>query len=386
MEISRRVDQLLAAVLRGENSSSPSEQLLQISVETVRARILYHGIAALLWAEKQRITFWPPEIIDAVQKQATGQAMWELHHRSVLNQTIAALDSAGVTSFILKGTALAYDLYDEPHLRSRGDTDLLVSEKDLGRVREVLKSMGLQRDEISRTSRSDALAFQEGWSGASAAGLVQNLDLHWRVMNSPALAHVLPFQTVSCSARSLPRLHRRAHAMNRPNTLLHTCLHRSMHVTAPYFVDGTPYYGGDRLIWLFDVRLLSGALSTSEWSELVELATKYQCARVVGATLRAAREQLTAAVPEDVERRLATNAQETGTAYLQSNSALNRAWRDLQAIPGLRLKSRYLVERVFPPEGFMRAKYGDSRGDSLPNLYLRRARGLFQKRVLDQSR
>jgi len=42
-----------------------------------------------------------------------------------LREVLAALAGAGLPVLLLKGAALAYTLYPEPHLRDRSDTDLL---------------------------------------------------------------------------------------------------------------------------------------------------------------------------------------------------------------------------------------------------------------------
>ncbi len=63
-----------------------------------------------------------------------------------LREVLAALAGAGLPVLLLKGAALAYTLYPEPHLRERCDTDLLLPSRDEAeRAWRVLQTLGYQR-------------------------------------------------------------------------------------------------------------------------------------------------------------------------------------------------------------------------------------------------
>ena len=182
------MDALLAAVLRGEAPAWPAGGEAALAVE----RILYHGIAGLITAQAHELASWPSEVMAPVREQAIAQAMWEMRHKPLLSGLLTALADAGITALLLKGSALAYDLYPEPSARSRGDSDVLIAPGDLADARRVLARLGFDRG--SDETASDDLALQETWSITGERGLQHHIDLHWQLLNAPALAGVMEFQ------------------------------------------------------------------------------------------------------------------------------------------------------------------------------------------------
>ena len=61
-------------------------------------------------------------------------------YESFLKDFLFLLDREQIDYRILKGIVLAYDLYDQPYLRTFGDIDLLVRQEDLLKVDAVLKN------------------------------------------------------------------------------------------------------------------------------------------------------------------------------------------------------------------------------------------------------
>jgi hypothetical protein len=99
-----------------------------------------HGVAALLAV---RLADVPPSpFLDRLRDSARGDAVWELGHRRALLDALSSLAAAGVEPVLFKGTALAYSLYPNPVLRTRGDTDLIVPQHERERVTAVLQSCG----------------------------------------------------------------------------------------------------------------------------------------------------------------------------------------------------------------------------------------------------
>lgn len=173
------IDALLAAALRGDAPEWPDELSAELGVE----RILYHGIAGLIVEPKLDLGGWPIALMGRVREQAIAQAMWEMRHKPLLAELLLAFSDTGVTALLLKGSALAYDLYDEPAARARGDSDVLVALDDLPAARRVLGSIGFARgaDQLP----ADDLALQEIWSLAGEGGLQHHIDLHWQLLNAP---------------------------------------------------------------------------------------------------------------------------------------------------------------------------------------------------------
>ncbi len=335
------------------------------ALEAVGNAAIYHGVAGLLAGSA--IDGWPESLADRIRDQARAQAMWELRHHLLLSALLPALADHQVPALLLKGSAIAYDLYERPAARSRGDSDLLVPRTDLAKARAVLYGLGFRRLEAD-DGLDDELGRQEAWTMSCDGGAAHCIDLHWEALNSHALGHVLPAEECFATARHLPHLSPAAKTLDRPRFLLHTCIHRAMHRTAPYFVGGKPHFDEGRLIWSKDVALLAAAMTPDEWQDFARLAVAKGVAGACLAGLRAARADFGAIVPGGVADELGSAAEDP---YLHG-SALERAWSDLRSVPGSRAKLRYLRGRLLPAAGFMRAKYPSLAGAPLIVLYARR--------------
>ena len=330
---------------------------LEINPE-LRERASYHGIGPLLLARAGAKDF---------QEEARACAMWELRHRHVLNSVLDAFSAAGIRCLLMKGTALAYDLYQEPALRPRGDSDLLIDPSNLEQARHVLREQGFYAGLLE--DASEALT-QEPWRIAAPDQSTHDIDLHWQALNGPAMANVIPSESAFEEAVSLPKLGGNAMAVSHPHALLHACVHRAQHILSPYFVDGKAYYGGDRLIWLCDIDLLAKAMKHEDWANFIEKAAQGGVAPVCHRALLDATRLLHTPVPHEVMADLEATAGGPETEYLLSAGRAGRALFDVKA-SGLQGALKYARARLFPAEAFIRAQYPQSQLP-LPLLYLRR--------------
>jgi hypothetical protein len=373
-----QIDDVLASALRGDTVAWPNRWAASESVAPVLERIRYHGVAGLLADADAGLAGWPSQLIQQIREQAVAQAMWELRHRALLTELLAGLADAGIVAVLLKGTAVAYDLYASPATRARGDTDLLIAAADLDRSRSVLERLGYLPDRPDDEARDDQEP-QEIWILICDSGAQHQIDLHWHLLNATALKHVLPFSECAASSVELPRLCEQARTMDRVHTLIHTCLHRAMHFTAPYFTNGIAYYGGDRLIWANDVSLLAGALSNAEWTQFCALARQKGISAVCLDGLMMAKRFLATEIPDWVREDLGSAPSDAkASRYLLHSRQGTRVWHDLMAIPGLRPKFAYLRARSLPSPAFIRDKYPDMAEIPLVLLYARRVLDLLR--------
>lgn len=344
-------------------------------------RISYHGIAGLLNDRSKGLAGWPGEVLAQVRDISFSQAMWETRHRIVLGQVIAAFTQAGIRCLFLKGTGLAYDLYPNPATRTRGDSDLLIDRAQIDRTRGVLADLGFVADP-NVAGLSDDVHLQEIWRLEHADDSRHDLDVHWQVMNSFALSTVLDVETCFIGAIELPRLAPRALTLDHVSMLVHTALHKATHIVSPYFAGGKAYFGGDRLIWGYDIHLLAQVLSNDDWTRLVQMARDDGTAEVCLAALAFAQDRLGTDVPGfvlDALRGAIPNDRQSD--FLLRSGQLDRAWRDLRAVAGWRSKAVYLCTRLLPAPAFVRAKYPELADRPLVVLYLHRLMGLFRERT-----
>jgi hypothetical protein len=370
-----RIDELLGAAMRG-GASWPPDWTSPEQRHAVAERALYHGIAAILTARAAQLAGWPEALLGQLRRQAEAQAMWELRHQAVLGKLLRCLADQDIAALLLKGSALAYDLYAVPAHRSRGDSDLLIAPADLADARTVLRSLGYQWHP-ENDGGSDEFALQEEWILNCGDGNRHSMDLHWQLLNAPALAGILRPEECWTDAIALPRLGRGAEAMSHVHTLVHTCVHRAMHLTAPYFIDGRAYYGADRLIWAMDIDLLARSLSDDDWGQLGSIARARGIAPVIRDGLEFARRILGTPIPESAEAWLKT-AGGRASDYLVRSRQARRAWSDLLATQGWRRKATFLAARTFPSAAFLRRKYPGMARLPLLLLHGRRIGGLLR--------
>lgn len=361
------IDSFLSAALRSQPAAWPSDWKNDLVLESAWARIAYHGVAGLLSRSADTLNRWPDSIRVKLREQSLARSMWELRHQVVLREILTSLSARGIASLLLKGSALAYDLYADPAVRERGDTDLLIEKGSRRATREFLASSGFI-SEAEGQNLPEAVRSQEIWTFRSTDGTSHSIDLHWQPLNAPALDQLLNFGQMTARARPLQRLSETARAPSRPMMLLHACLHRGLHDCAPYFVGGETYFGGNRLIWLYDFVLLGRAMSHEDWNDFSEMAVNKRIADVCLDGLGAAESRLGSFCPAFVRDELSST---TTSTYFRSGQ-LGRAVRDMLAVPGWQRKWQYLRARSLPTPQFMRAKYPDMAARPMSALYIRR--------------
>jgi hypothetical protein len=350
-ELPEPVREPLRALLRGGDAGWPRDY----DRDDFAAACEEHAIAPLVYA---RLTL--PEL----REQATRAAVTEPLRLADLRAVLAAFAEAGVEALILKGTALAYDLYPSPELRPRSDVDLLVTE--FARAAEVLRGLGF--DAFS-TSGDELALRQQSFGRADTFGFLHLYDLHREIANPAPFANVLTWDEVRARATAMPRIAPHARGLSHADALLLACVHRVAH-----------HHDSNRLIWLYDIHLLRAALSEDEqrafWRQAAERHVLAICRRSValadewfGGTGVAAEAVLTA---EELARA------EESARFLdrtQRRGALLAA--SVAALPGWRARARRLRQLAFPPRSYMFEQFRTRSGAALPWLYaFRGVRGL----------
>src|SRR4051812_33265837 len=98
-------------------------------------------------------------------------------------ELVAALQSAGCRSLVMKGPAFQRELYGDGTRRDYWDTDLLVAEPDLHRAAAVLDSMGFDLIMDHREHEGIEEPHAQEWH---RRGVGASVDLHWRIPGAAA--------------------------------------------------------------------------------------------------------------------------------------------------------------------------------------------------------
>jgi hypothetical protein len=336
-----RLRKPLAHALRGERSVWPDA----LTPEEVNA-LIAHGVAPLVYA-------------NARVPQLRGEAMYAAAYEPLRAIDLSAMLAAlGVEALVLKGTALAYDLYAAPELRPRSDTDLLIARDDLPKVRKAMLALGFNETPSSGDEHGlrQAVFTRE-------PGMVY--DVHWSATNVPAFDAVLRYDELRTRSLSLPRLGPHARGLSYVDALLLACIHRVAH-----------HHDSDRLIWLVDIDLLRQKMSREEHERFWRIAAEGRvvgvCERSIAAAdawLSRAPHNLAAEFLSEEER----TRQEPSRVFLDRDITHGEVMAaSLRALPW-RARLTRLWQLAFPPAEFIRQRFGAQNPLALPWWYVYRA-------------
>lgn len=364
------VDRLIADALAGR-PRWPADA----DAATFLDRAHVHGVSGLLHAALEAAPSGgvPPEVRGELRERALRAAAVELGRRHELVALLEAMARAGVQALLIKGTPLAYTTYPEASLRERADTDLLVLPSQRAALYEVLQARGYRRSEATGAELASSEA--TFWKDEASP----TLDVHWRISNSPLLAGALDFESLAIRAVAVPALGPHARAPGPEDAVLLASLHRAAHHPSPFYTGDRAHYG-DRLVWLYDLHLLTPALTDAQCRSLARDAERHRvaglCLDALHATQEAFGTPLPPALVEALER--AATAPEPSMVLLRGGRR-RVLLAELRAVRGWAERARWLREHVLPPADYMLRKYDTRRRWLLPALYVRRALGWLSR-------
>jgi hypothetical protein len=269
----------------------------------------------------------------------------------------------------MKGAALAYTYYRSPGLRPRCDTDVFVREADLPMVEEVLTALGYGRP---NAVSGELVSYQRTYVKRGRHGIQHALDVHWKINNGQLFARVLSHDEAASRSIEVPALGEHVRALGPVHALLLACIHRASHEHVPYHVGETAHYGGDRLIWLYDIHLLLSRLSRGDLDAILDLAAARQVRAVCLEALRRTQECLGTPLPEHVLEALSAEGPPEMSAVYVQGGRLRAGLTEFRSLPSVGSKLLLLREHLFPPAEYMLRKYAVSHRIWLPALYTHR--------------
>jgi Uncharacterised nucleotidyltransferase len=345
--ISERLREPLRRALAGETAPWPGD----LDEGEIQA-LTEQGVIPIVYR-----TVHLPQLRDA----AIRAAGVEPRRLADLREVLAALAAAGVDTLILKGTALAYEIYDSPDLRPRGDTDLFITPESLETTREVLSGLGF----VEVPGSGD----EHGVRQAIFARDAHTYDVHWAVANAAVFAGALPFGELLARSVPLPTISGHARGLSHVDALLLACIHRVAH-----------HHDSDRLIWLCDIAFLRDRMSGDEHREFWRLAAERRIVGICDKAVELADEWLSRPPRHRADDYLTENEirrDEPSRAFMNRRITRGRVLAaNLRALPW-RSRARRLWQLAFPPAAFMERSFGTRSRLALPWLYLYRgARGV----------
>lgn len=187
----------------------------------------------------------------------------------------------------VKGPALAVQAYGDPGMRSYGDLDLLVRQKDIYRATEIMIADGFAAAIPLDAIRAEKTPGQYMFGQRESKLLV---ELH----NENTLRYFpkkLPLEHLFERRRNVPIDGREVPALCTEDMLVLICVHGAKHFW-------------DRLMWIADVSALVTRQKDMDWKLVNYAAQAAGAERMVNTGLRLAVELLRAELPADVWARV----------------------------------------------------------------------------------
>ncbi|WP_033376745.1 nucleotidyltransferase family protein [Porphyrobacter sp. AAP82] len=329
------------------------------------ARIDVHGIAVLLGTSPGRPKHWPAEAAEGLRSLIRRGVLADKVMHPPVAALVEQLAEAGAPSIAMKGCALAYGYYSSPPMRPRGDTDLLIHERDLDLARRLLA-----RASWHRPTNPHGIYFQEIWRRDCGVSMVQSLDLHWRPTDRPAIQDLLRTKEFWAHAEPLPGLSPHALAPAPLQLLLHAAINQTWHERHGFFANGERYNQVRRLIWAVDCQHITARFAASDWDMLADLCAARGAGPVVRKVLAGAAEDIGLPLPDGILDRLASGSRPTALEHYLYNADLQQMWRDdFRATRGLAARLRLVRLSATATREQLLEKYPGA--DGWPTMLLR---------------
>jgi hypothetical protein len=327
-----------------------------------------HRVRPLLaWRLRQsgELGQWPVAIRESLVQVERTEAALEIVRRRALGRVLQACAAVSLPVLLIKGAALAYDIYPEPWLRPREDTDLLVRPADARRAGAVLASLGLQP---AQRQSGQVVSHQQLYIRRDGHGPLDIYDLHWKIADPVPFADLLSADAVLRDARVVTIDGVPMHVPSRAHAFLLACWHRVSH-----------HSDVGELRWLYDLHLLADNASAAQLEQILTIVRSTRTGAVCARGLDLAAAYFATRLPDAFVRDLERTVPETSDpvfAYLRPGATkADLLAADLRALADWRSRLQLLREHLFPPAAYMFTTYGGSSRMLLPAWYLRRIAG-----------
>jgi hypothetical protein len=203
--------------------------------------------------------------------------------RQELGNLLGALERAGVDVVLLKGTALAYTVYDNPASRLKGDIDAWISPEQFPSALAALERLGYRGGD--KTDRPRALVFLFGGehqmvNSTPGTGLI---ELQWPAFRGEWVRQTTQIDHDEILRRCLPIMIEgyRARVMAPEDTLIHLCHHQAI----------SHQFSFPRVRGLLDIHLVVER-ANPDWQEIIARARAWRLATVLWTVCGLARQLL----------------------------------------------------------------------------------------------
>jgi hypothetical protein len=324
-----RVDQSIRALLMKivQTSAASDQQGLAKLVRAVEdwGALIdvahQHRLLPLLFSLIDEIdALIPPEARQKLRTEYDRNAFHSLANATELVGLFRAFDLQNIPAMPFKGIVLAASVYPNMTIRSAGDLDFLVFEKDLQRATSLLVSRSYElttdlRDGLPANPNYYELHFERG-----SDGMV--VELRWKLeLIQPRFRRDLGMEWVWPRRRSVNVGGVEVPNLDPISTLLILCMHGTKHAWS-------------RMIWVYDVARLLATNPELDWKEAAQDAKQRGLWRSLALGVLLAQRICGAPVPVGILERFAADKSARELAeYFQRNMLENPGQMPRSRVP-----------------------------------------------------
>src|ERR1700674_1634715 len=264
----------LAALIQ----SSDWSRLLMLAEE--------HGVVAHLATCLHRLhgNLVPPDIKQTLVERERAQIFFTLRLSAELFRLLDRFALEGIGALVVKGPVLAAQAYGDPAMRSYGDLDLLVRQRDIRRATEIMSDAGFEAAVPLSAIDSGTIPGQYLFSKADSKIIVElhnDCTLRYFPRRLPIEEFFARQIRVRLDAHEVP-------ALSVEDELVLICIHGAKHFW-------------ERLMWIADVAGLVSRQTGIDWERVADSARVVGAERMLHTGLRLASDLLKARLPEKVQ-------------------------------------------------------------------------------------
>src|SRR5713226_5781673 len=244
-----------------------------------------HGVTGHLAACLSKLTedSVPREIRQALIDRQRAQILFSLRLTAELFRLLERFAAEGIGTLVVKGPVLAVRAYGDPAMRSYGDLDLLVRQRDIRRATELMSAAGFVPAVSLGAIDAGKIPGQYLFSRPDSKLIV---ELH----NDSTLRYFprrLPLDEFFARQIRVPLDTHEVPALSVEDELVLICIHGAKHFW-------------ERLMWIADVAALISRQTRIDWERVADSAKAVGAERMLHTGLCFASDLLNAQLPDKI--------------------------------------------------------------------------------------
>ena len=280
-----------------------------------------HGMVGHLTAAMRELeaSIIPPDVRRLLLERQRAQLFFSLQLTAELFRLLDRFVSEEIAAVVVKGPVLSQRAYGDPAIRTYGDLDLLVRQRDIRRATELMIAAGYEAIVPLVAIDAGKIPGQYLFHSSDSQLLV---ELH----NDRTLRYFprsLPLEKFFARQIRIPLDGRQVPALCVEDELVLICIHGAKHFW-------------ERLSWIADVAALVARQSNIDWQLVAASADEIGAERMLHIALRLAKDLLKVPLPERI-----------ASAVEKDNVALQLARQILARLPPAGYVPPGLIARAF---------------------------------------